>query len=52
MERLRCVVLPDPSRFLPHTSRLGAEQGPGNRPWTFIFEPQYARLRHAMGIGK
>jgi tetratricopeptide (TPR) repeat protein len=52
MERLGCVVLPDPSRFLPHTSRLGAEQGPGNRPWTFIFEPQYARLRHAMGIGK
>jgi tetratricopeptide (TPR) repeat protein len=51
MERMGCVALPDPSRFLPHTSRLGADQGPGHRPWTFLFEPPYARLRQALGIG-
>ena len=51
MERMGCITLPDPSRFLPHTSRLGADQGPGHRPWTFLFEPPYARLRQALGIG-
>lgn len=50
MERLGCVVLPDPYRFLPHTARLGAALGATPHPWTFLFEPQYGRLRESLGI--
>jgi hypothetical protein len=50
MERLGCVVLPDPAEFLPHTVRYGVEQGSSHRPWAFIFSEPVAALRRAMGI--
>lgn len=50
MERLGCVVLPDPSTFLPHTARFGVDNGLHHRPWTFVFSPTAARLRQAIGV--
>jgi hypothetical protein len=50
MERLACALLPDPARFLPATVRFGQDGGPGHRPWTFVFSPVFARIRHAIGL--
>ncbi|CAN0454770.1 unnamed protein product, partial [Laminaria digitata] len=36
MERLACLILPDPGHSLAHTVRFGVENGPEHRPWTFV----------------
>ena len=50
MERLACVILPDPAQYLNHTVRFGVENGPEHRPWTFVFDPSVASLRRALEI--
>ena len=50
MERLACVILPDPAQYLSHTVRFGVENGPEHRPWTFVFSPSVAALRRSLGI--
>lgn len=50
MERLGCVVLPDPFAYLTHTARFGVEAGPAHRPWVAALSLPVARLRHALGI--
>ena len=50
MERLSCVVLPDPGQFLQYTVRFGVEHGPSHRPWTFLLNPAFARLRYHLGV--
>ncbi len=52
MERLACVVMPDLHAALAHTVRLGVEAGPQQRPWAFVFDPAWARLRHAVGVAQ
>ena len=50
MERLACVIMPDPGASLAHTVRFGVENGPEHRPWTFVLEANVASLRRALGI--
>lgn len=50
MERLGCVVLPDPYTYLTHTLRLGIEAGPQHRPWTAVLSSPVAKLRRAIGL--
>ena len=50
MERLACVVLPDPEQFLGLTVRLGVEHGPAQRPWAFMLSAEFAALRQAIGV--
>lgn len=50
MERLGCVVLPDPYTYLTHTTRFGVEAGPQHRPWTAVLSSPVAKLRRAIGL--
>lgn len=50
VERLGCVVLDDPYRYLPHTRRLGADEGLLRQPWSFVIGPTAARIRRDIGV--
>ncbi len=50
VERLGCVVLDDPCRFLLHTRYLGTEHGMLQQPWRFLFSETAEDLRRIVGV--
>ncbi|MGM0557889.1 MAG: tetratricopeptide repeat protein [Myxococcota bacterium] len=52
VDRLACVLIDDPFRYLSHARYLGSEAGMLQAPWTFVVGATAQRIRREVGIAR
>jgi tetratricopeptide (TPR) repeat protein len=52
VDRMACVLIDDPFRYLSHARYLGSEAGMLQAPWTFVVGSTAQRLRREVGIAR